>query len=520
VIAHRAARLLDWHAGRRRRELEKVWRRAPEIQERALLSLVAAARDTEFGLAHGFGSIRSVADYQARVPVREYRDFAPFLERALEGGRSVSWPGRTREWIKTSGTTSGPKMIPMTREAFAALRKASWDTFLLAVERVGARRLIEGPSLLVGASSAAQPIGRGCRISDLSGLAVRRLPAGIRGVYSLGPEVSRIADWETRMDAVASLAAWEDLRLIAGVPSWLPSFFERVAWQRSADGRRRLRDLSECWRNLSVLIHGGVAFAPYAGIIEEWIGRRLERIEVYPAAEAFVGVETEAIGGLTLMLDHGVFFEFVPLEDLSSARPRRHTVADLELGRPYAVVATTAAGLWSYVLGDAVTFTKRDPLRFRISGRTLHYANISGENVSVEQVERALVGACRRTEADVVEFTVAPCRSCAEDPRPGHEWLVEFRNPPTEPDDFTRILDETLSALNGEYRNQRGTGVGMAPPRVTALPSGSFYCWMRECGKLGDCHKVPRVTNDRVLAEALLGTARELEPLATGTTWR
>jgi hypothetical protein len=281
-----------------------------------------------------------------------------------------------------------------------------------------------------------------------------------------------------------------------------------------------VRDLSECWPNLSVLIHGGVGFAPYAGIIEDWIGRRLERIEVYPAAEAFVGVETEAIGGMTLMLDHGVFFEFVPVEDLPSARPRRHTVADVELGRTYAVVVSTAAGLWSYVLGDTVTFTRREPLRFRISGRTLHYANISGENVSIEQVERALVGACRRTEADVVEFTVAPCHSCAEDSRPGHEWLVEFRNPPTEPDDFARILDETLSALNGEYRNRRGGRVGMAPPRVTVLPSGSFYRWMRECGKLGDCHKVPRVTNDRVLAEALLETARDLEPAASGSSWR
>lgn len=431
----------------------------------------------------------------------------------------MSWPGRTREWIRTSGTTSGGKTIPMTREAFSAQRKAGWDAFLMAVERVGARRLIEGPSLLVGASSAVKPIGNGCRISDLSGLAVRRLPAGIRGTYSLGPEVSRIDDWETRMDAVASLAAWEDLRLLAGVPSWLPSFFERVAWQRRADGRRRGRDLSECWPNLSVLIHGGVAFAPYAGIIEEWIGRRLERIEVYPAAEAFVGVETEAIGGLTLMLDHGNFFEFVPVEELTSARPRRQTVADVELGRTYAVVVSTAAGLWSYVLGDTVTFTRRDPLRFRISGRTVHYADTSGENVSVEQVERALVGACRRTEADVVEFTVAPRRSCAGDSRPGHEWLVEFRNPPTEPDDFTRVLDETLSALNGEYRNRRG-GRAMAPPRVTVLPSGSFYRWMRESGKLEDCHKVPRVTNDRVLAEALLGAVREVEPAASGSSWR
>ena len=220
------------------------------------------------------------------------------------------------------------------------------------------------------------------------------------------------------------------------------------------------------------------------------------------------------------MLDYGIFYEFVPVEDLGGPSPRRHTVADVELGRAYAVVLSSPAGLWSYTLGDTVRLTARDPLRLQITGRTRHYVNAFGENVIVEEIERALVGACRRTEAEVVEFTVAPCHSCAEDSRPGHEWLVEFRNPPTEPDDFARILDETLSALNGEYRNRRGGVAGMAPPRVTALPSGSFYHWMRECGNLGDCHKVPRVTNDRILAEALLGAARELEASAAGSIWR
>ena len=207
------------------------------------------------------------------------------------------------------------------------------------------------------------------------------------------------------------------------------------------------------------------------------------------------------------MLDYGIFYEFVPVEDVGSARPRRLTVADVELHRPYAVVMSTPGGLWSYLLGDTIRFVARDPLRLVITGRTRHYVNAFGENVIVEEVERALTGACRRTEAEVVEFTVAPRYPSAEEPRGGHEWLVEFRIPPREPEDFARVLDETLIALNTDYRTKRAGSVGMVAPRVTTLPPGTFYRWMREAGKLGDQHKVPRVTNTRAVAEALLATA-------------
>jgi len=293
--------------------------------------------------------------------------------------------------------------------------------------------------------------------------------------------------------------------------------FERVARQRQAAGAP-VRDLAQCWPNLRVLIHGGVAFAPYAGVIEEWMGRRLDRIEVYPASEGFVGVQTEPSGGLTLMLDYGIFYEFVPVEDVGSAHPRRHTVADVELHRPYAVVMSTPGGLWSYLLGDTVRFVARDPLRLVITGRTRHYVNAFGENVIVEEVERALTGACRRTEAEVVEFTVAPRYPSAEEPRGSHEWLVEFRIPPREPEDFARVLDETLIALNTDYRTKRTGSVGMVAPRVSALPPGTFYRWMRENGKLGDQHKVPRVTNDRSVAEGLLAAAGPAprEPMPAG----
>jgi hypothetical protein len=256
-----------------------------------------------------------------------------------------------------------------------------------------------------------------------------------------------------------------------------------------------------------VLIHGGVAFAPYREAFEHWLGRALAHVEVYPASEGFVAVQTELSGGLTLMLDYGNFYEFVPVEDLGHARPRRHTVADVELDRSYAIVLTTPAGLWSYLLGDTVRFTARDPLRLVITGRTRHFVNAFGENVIVEEVERALVTACDRAEAETVEFTVAPRYPAPGEPRGGHDWLVEFRVPPRDPVAFRRTLDETLQALNTDYRTKRAGGVGMVAPRVIALPPGTVHAWMRRAGKLGDQHKLPRVTNDRVLAEALLAAA-------------
>ncbi|MGH7415013.1 MAG: GH3 auxin-responsive promoter family protein [Candidatus Rokuibacteriota bacterium] len=503
MIGGLAGPLIDWYGRRRRRQLEQVWREPAAVQERALRRLIATARDTEFGLAHGFRNIRSVGDFQARVPVRDYGQHRPWLDRSAAGEESIAWPGRCRDWVKTSGTTAGDKLIPVTAEGFAAHRRGGWDALFRAAELVGGRTLVDGPMLFLGGSTSVRPLAGGGRVGDLSGLVASRLPWGFRGRYSPGAACAAIPDWEERLDAIAALASRQDLRLLSGMPSWLIILFERVVRHAESDGRH-LRSLGQLWPHLRVLVHGGVAFAPYAGVLEEWLGRRLARVEVYPASEGFVAVQTEAAGGLTLMLDYGIFYEFVPVEDLGADAPRRHTVAEVELGRPYAVVMSTPAGLWSYALGDTVRFTARDPLRLAITGRTRHYVNAFGENVIVEEVERALVRACRRTEAEVVEFTVAPHFPSAAEPRGGHEWLVEFRVPPTEPEDFARILDEAVADANTDYRTKRSGSVGMLPPIVTALPPGTFHRWMRRGGRLGDQHKVARVTNDRAIAGELL----------------
>lgn len=498
--------LLDHYAPRRRRRLQEVWRRADEVQAQTLLGLVARARETSLGRNHDFGSIHSIHDYQSRVPVREYLDFRPLWTLALDGAEDLTWPGRSRYWVKTSGTTAGDKVIPVTPEAFASHRRGGWDALLVAAERAGGTRLLGGSMLFLGGGLRLAPIGQGCLVGDLSGLVVRRLPPGIRGRYSPGRTIGSIADWEDRITAVAALAARQDVRLLAGMPSWMLIFLQRVRETGEALGRS-WRDLGGCWPNLSVLIHGGVSFAPYRAAFETAIGRSIAYVEVYAASEGFIALQTEPTGGLTLMLDHGIFYEFAPTEELGLPHPRRHTVADVELGRSYAIVLTTPAGLWSYVLGDTIRFTARDPLRLEITGRTRHFVNAFGENVIVEEVERALLAACRRTGAEVVEFTVAPYYPESGEPRGGHEWLIEFRTVPLDRPRFVLALDEALMGINTDYRIKRTGSVGMLPPRISELPPGAFYRWMREAGKLGDQHKVPRVTNNRDVAHQLLRTA-------------
>jgi GH3 auxin-responsive promoter len=501
LIAALGGWALDAAAGRRRRALERVSREAIRVQEETLRGLVRTARDTEFGLAHGFHGLRSAADYQTRVPVRDYLRFKPSWDAALAGTADVTWPGRTQTWVKTSGTTAGDKAIPVTAEAHRSHRRGGWDALLMAVERVGGRRLLGGPMLMLGGSSTLERTPGGALIGDLSGVMVRRLPPVLRDRYSPGPAIAAIPDWERRIAAMAELVERQDLRLISGMPSWTLILLEHVA------RRRGVANLAGLWPELGVFVHGGVSFAPYRGVVEERLGRRLEYVEVYPASEGFVGLQTERTGGLTLMLDYGIFYEFIPVEDLDLERPRRQTVADVELDRPYAVALTTPAGLWSYLLGDTVRFTARDPLRLVITGRTRHFVNAFGENVIVEEVERALLEACRATGADVAEFTVAPRFPAPGEPRGGHDWLVEFRVAPAAAPAFAAALDATLQRLNTDYRTKRAGDLGMIGPRLIALPPGSFHRWMRAAGKLGDQHKVPRVTNARTLADAVLALA-------------
>jgi hypothetical protein len=508
-LVGRLDRPLTWLVGRRLVQFEAVWRDPLAVQERALRALVGRARETAWGREHGYAEIRGIADYQRRVPVTTYLDVRLLVERAIRGERDVLWPGRPAEYCKTSGTTAGDKYIPVTREVFLAHRRGGLDTLLMALRRVGRAERLDGPMLLLGGSSRTEPLGRGSEVGDLSGLAARRLPRWIRGRYSPGPEIAAIPDWERRLAATARVVRHQDLRLISGMPSWMLVLFERL---RALAGDPELL-LGRLWPGLALVVHGGVRMEPYRSVFEAAIGRPIHYLEVYPASEGFVAIQIAGTDpGLTLMLDYGIFYEFVPSAELGAPSPRRLTIAEVRVGESYAILLTTPAGLWSYVLGDTVRFVSLAPPQLVITGRTRHFVNAFGENVIVEEVERAAAEACARTGAELVEFTVAPVYPDRAGQPARHEWAVEFRTHPSSLAAFAEALDEALQALNTDYRTKRAGSVGMAAPHATLVAPGGFHRWLESRGQLGDQHKVPRASNQRDVLETVLATEAPREP--------
>jgi acyl-CoA synthetase (AMP-forming)/AMP-acid ligase II len=367
--------------------------------------------------------------------------------------------------------------------------------------------------LFLGGSSRTEPIGHHAEVGDLSGLVVKRLPPWVRNHYSPGPEIAGIPGWEERLAATARLARHQSLRLISGMPSWMLVLFDRV---RALVGDRELA-LGRLWPDLSTFVHGGVRMGPYRSVFEAAIGRPIHYLEVYPASEGFVAIQVAAADpGLTLMLDYGTFYEFVPSSELGLPSPRRLTIADVRVGESYAILLTTPAGLWSYVLGDTVRFVSLSPPQLVITGRTRHFVNAFGENVIVEEVERAAAEACLRSGAELVEFTVAPAYPDAPDRPARHDWAVEFRTPPSSLAGFAWAIDEALRALNTDYRTKRAGDVGMASPRVIPVSPGSFHRWLESRGQLGDQHKVPRASNQRDVLDGVLaagGRDRDDQPV-------
>jgi hypothetical protein len=499
---------LAWLAGRRLGQMERAWRDPLAVQDRTLRSLVKHARNTDWGREHGYAEIRGIADYQRRVPITTYLDVRLFIERAIGGEPDLLWPGRPSRYCKTSGTNAGDKYVPVTPEAYRSHRRGGLDTLIIALQRVGRVERLDGPMLFLGGSSRMEPLGRHAEVGDLSGLVVRQVPRWIRGHYSPGPEIAAIPGWEQRLAATAWLARHQDLRLISGMPSWMLVLFDRV---RAQVGERDMA-LGRLWPGLSVFVHGGVRMDPYRRVFEAAIGRAIHYVEVYPASEAFVAIQvTSADPGLTLMLDYGIFYEFVPTSELGSPSPRRLTIADVRLGESYAIVLTTPAGLWSYVLGDTVRFVSLSPPQLVITGRTRHFVNAFGENVIVEEVERAAAEACLRTGAELAEFTVAPAYPDGPDQPARHEWAVEFRARPSSLAGFAWALDEALRALNTDYRTKRSGDVGMAAPSVIPVAPGSFHRWLQSRGQLGDQHKVPRASNQRGVLEGVLTISGDKE---------
>lgn len=522
---------------RRIRQLSDTRRwaqRSGDMQRAQLRRLLHRARETEFGRAHDFDHAllrpgrEMVQAYRAATPIAVYDDLKPMLERMRVGGEpDICWPGLVRDWAQTSGTTAGDKYVPVSEDLLRHNRKASFDVFAHAARfGVSLPDLFAGRLLFLGGSTALEENEHGVRTGDLSGVVTQLITWPLTEVYLPGRRVALMSDWPEKIEAMARVCARADIRMVSGMASWSLVLFERVleiARQRDAS----VRTLRDVWPNMRLFVHGGVRYDPFEPRVREvWSGSDdgediPARLEVYPASEGFVAMQ-DAPGerGLRLGVDQGVFYEFVPVEDINKADAPAFTCDEVERGQRYVVVMSTPAGLWRYVLGDVVQFDDiphgaegAGPARLRIVGRHRLFINAFGENVIVEHIENAVLAAMRETGARVGEFTAAPVYPGEGRPA-GMELAIEWEGDPSTErvEAFTDALDRSIKAQNNDYIAKRSGDAGMAPPTVSPVPPGSFHAWMDARGKLGGQHKCPRCANHREFIEGVLDAAGARQP--------
>jgi hypothetical protein len=482
---------------------------AGSIQRRVLTALVRRAAPTAFGRAHDFASIRTVEDYQRRVALRDYEAFwSQWWRPAFPHVGGVTWPGPIRYFANSSGTTqASTKRIPLSEPMVRDNRLAALDVLAWHLQMRPNDRPLSGYGVFLGGSTKLEALAPGIQAGDLSAIATVERPVWARGRVLPGADLARLTDWRMKMERLASVALKRPIRTISGTTSWMLLFFEIAA----AVGRtpQRLRDLFPA---LELLVHGGVGFAPYRDRFANWLeGSTAVTREVYAASEGFIAIADRAEGdGLRLLLDRGLFYEFVDPAQVGSASCDRRWIGNADLGKPYALVLTTNSGLWSYVLGDTVCLVSRAPPRILITGRLVWTLSVAGEHLSGAELDTAISEAARALGCRVVEFSAAPVHPDSNDARAGHLFAVELDRP-TDPLAFGRALDAALQRVNDDYAAHRAGDFGLRPPEVRLLPAGSFERWMELRGKLGSQNKVPRVVPTvEALAQLLPVTNSEI----------
>ncbi|MGH6929119.1 MAG: GH3 family domain-containing protein, partial [Dongiaceae bacterium] len=498
-----ATPLLRAYARRRRAQLaadDDVDR-----QREQLLRLVRRAAETPFGRAHDFGHIRTVTDFQSRVPLRRYEDFwRDWWQPRFPQLANVTWPGAIPFFAVSSGTTSGAsKYIPVPAAMVRANRRAARDVLVHHVTHRPRSRILGGKTFMLGGSTDLKREAPGIFSGDLSGIAAGSAPLWARWLTFPPPAVALMRDWDAKVAACIEGLAAVDIRAVTGTPSWLLILFDRHAAARGTSCVARALH-----PDLELIVHGGVNFAPYRRRFEAFLaGSDAELREVYPASEGFIAVADERpTDGLRLIVDNGLFFEFVPIEELDAPSPRRFWLSDIEVGVDYAIIVTSCAGLWAYVLGDTVRFVSRRPPRLVVTGRTSSMLSAFGEHLIVAELEDAVATAARVIASDVSDFAVGAIFPQRSGELGGHLFVVEFATTPdaTRAAAFADALDRRLADLNDDYRAHRAEGFGMAAPRVQVVPPGFFARWMHARGRLGGQNKVPRVINDPQLFADLL----------------
>ena len=492
-----------WFIRRRMVNIEMVRAMPVEVQRSVFSNLLVAGRNTSFGKEHGFDSVRKLQDFQRNVPIRTYDEIKPWIDRTRNGEHNVLWPGQTPWFAKSSGTTSQrSKYLPVTRSAlFGCHFKGGQDLLALFSDARPLSKLYGGKHLVLGGSSSLMEGASHGYTGDLSAILVDNLPIWVESRRTPHRDIALMDGWEEKVDAMALATMDEDVRILAGIPSWMLVVVKRVLERSGAS------TLGEVWPNLQLFMHGGVNFSPYRAEFESLIGNTkhtLDYFETHNASEGLFGLQDRLNeDDLLMMLDYGIYFEFVPISECHSANPISLELRELEVGEEYALVISTNAGLWRYALGDVIRVTEVHPFRMQVSGRVNAYLNAFGEELMGHQAEKAMAEACTLSGAMVRDFTAAPVYM-RSNRTGGHEWFIEFvKKPQTGMLEFMDFLDASLIRQNSDYAVKRTGGLAIEQPIGHALEPGTFDAWLKSQGKLGGQHKVPRLSNKRDLIEQI-----------------
>lgn len=480
----------------------KKWSLNPhQTQQKEFDKLIAAARDTAFGREHDFASIRSYEDFRKRVPVRDYEAFRPYIDRIIKGEKDVLWPGKPIYFCKTSGTTSGTKYIPISKESIHNHIGSTRDALLNYIHKTGNAQFLDGKLIFLSGSPVLSEVG-GIPLGRLSGIVNHHVPGYLRTNQMPSYKTNCIEDWEKKVRKIAQETIHSRMTLISGIPSWVQMYFEVL--QEMSGGK----PIGELFPDFSLFVYGGVNYEPYRARFEKLIGRSIDSLELFPASEGFFAYQDAFPSeGLLLVLNSGIFYEFIPADAFFTENPPRLSLEEAELGVNYVLLLSNNAGLWSYNIGDTVKFVSKDPYRVIVSGRIKHFTSAFGEHVIAEEVEQALREAALGENVEIVEFTVAP-QVTPESGLPYHEWFMEFSARPANPDRFRLKIDKALQERNIYYKDLIKGNV-LQPLVIRSVQKDAFVQYMKAEGKLGGQNKVPRLSNDRKIANVLSGMVTE-----------
>jgi len=498
--------IINWVNTKRLHQID-LFRKYPiDVQRETLFKLLDEAKDTWIGKEFGFSEIQSFSEFQEKVPVRNYEAYKSLISRVMEGEQNLFWPSEIKWFAKSSGTTSDKsKFIPVSWESLEDCHfRGGKDILAIYSQNYPDNKLFTGKGLTLGGSHQVNSFSNQSYYGDLSAIIIENLPFWADFIRTPGKDVALMDEWEEKLEEITKQTLRDKVTSLTGVPSWNLVLIKHVL---DYTGKK---NLLEVWPNLELFTHGGVSFTPYREQFRKLIpSDQMHYLEVYNASEGHFALQDEPDkDDMLLMLDYGIFFEFIPVGKIGDPHPPALTVGEVVPGENYAIVISTNSGLWRYLIGDTVVFTSTFPHKLKISGRTKHFMNAFGEEVIIENAEKALSISCAKTNAVISEYTAAPIYM-GDEGKGSHEWLIEFEKAPTDLDYFTSMLDNALCSINSDYEAKRYKSITLVMPTVRNLPQGTFYRWLSVKGKLGGQNKVPRLSNNRKIVDEVLGMVHE-----------